>query len=177
MKKISENIQLQAIKTSDVTRLYNLMKEVYPPAYQHFWKDEGEWYVNNQYAKENILKELFNTKADYYFIVFNNEIVGNFRIIWDSPLGDFKLKSVKLHCIYIHPKVQGKGVGKQLLLWLYKRIKTKGYEMLWLDAMDEKKQAFEFYQKQGFQYYSHQFLPYPLLYDEYRKMSQVYKLL
>ncbi len=176
--KINANIELKRITVSDCNALFNLMKEIYPQAYDHFWEDKGNWYVASQYSKENITKELLEEDTDYYFIIYKGEKVGNFRIIWNHKLADFsERKTVKLHRIYLHKKTQGKGIGKQLLQWLEQEAKKKQYEMIWLDAMDEKPQAFQFYKKLGYQYHSHCFLPFELLHDKYRKMSQVYKML
>ena len=176
MPKVLENIALKEIKITEVAVLFGLMQEIYPPAYTNFWKDKGDWYVNAQYSRENILKELSQENADYYFIVFNGEIVGNLRIIWDKKLiGLSEEKQVKLHRLYLHPKTQGKGVGKNLLSWLEKEAKQKGYLIIWLEAMDAQPQAFQFYKKLGYTYHSHTFLPFELMFDEVRKMSQLYK--
>lgn len=175
MIKVSENIKLTPIFSNNSEMLFSLMKQIYPPAYSHFWEDHGDWYLNSQYSKENILKELSQENAEYYFILFNNEIVGNFRFIWDeSLLGLSEEKQVKLHRIYLHPKTQGKGIGKQLMFWLELKAKQKGYKIIWLDAMDEKPQAFQFYKKLGYNYHFHTFLPFKLMYKKYRKMSQFY---
>jgi len=176
---VNEKISLQEISNSDTADLFNLMKEVYPQAYDYFWQDGGNWYVNTQYSEENISKELLEENAEYFFVLYNGEKIGNFRIIWDKTLDNYneKKKSVKLHRIYLHSKIQGKGVGKKLLEWLESTALQKQYELIWLDAMDEKPQAFQFYKKVGYQYHSHCFLPFDLLHDRYRKMSQVYKLL
>lgn len=178
MIKVSENLQLRKIITSDTNALFILMQEIYPLAYQHFWKDNGNWYVNSQYSKENILKELSQENTDYYFILYNEEIIGNFRIIWDEKLeGLHDEKQVKLHRLYLHQKTQGLGIGKILLTWLEQKAFEKSYTIIWLDAMDEQPQAFQFYKKRGYTYHSHTFLPYTLLHGEVRKMSQVYKIL
>lgn len=178
MIEITSNISLQSIKTSDHELLFSLMKEIYPPAYSHFWEDDGTWYVNTQYSKEHILKELSEEKNDYYFVLFKNEIIGNFRIIWDKKLEGLSTeKQVKLHRIYLHPKTHGNGIGKKLLSWLEEKAKNTHYEIIWLDAMNEQPQAFKFYKNLGFQYHSHTFLPFDLLHDEVRKMSQLYKKL
>ena len=164
------------ILSNNYETLFRLMKEVYPPAYSHFWEDDGDWYVYSQYSKENILKELLQQNAAYYFILFNNEIVGNFRFIWDEKLSGLSAeKQVKLHRIYLHPKTQGKGLGKQLMFWLEEKAKQKGYKIIWLDAMDAQPQAFQFYKKLSYSYHSHVFLPFDLMHDEVRKMSQLYK--
>jgi GNAT superfamily N-acetyltransferase len=176
MIQITQNLALKTITKSDSKDLYTLMKEIYPAAYQHFWKDNGDWYVNTLYSNQNIEKELIEANADYYFILFNDEIVGNFRVLWDQKLpGLENKKSVKLQRIYLHSKTQGNGIGKTLLLWLENKAKEKGYELAWLDAMDEQPQAFKFYKKQGYLYHSHEFLDFDLLHDNVRKMSQLYK--
>jgi ribosomal protein S18 acetylase RimI-like enzyme len=178
MIKISENIQLRIIIKDDCELLFNLMNEIYPPAYQHFWVDAGKWYINSQYSEENILKELFDEKASYYFILYDNEIVGSFRFIWDEKLKGLEdRKQVKLHRIYIHPKTQGKGIGQKLISWLENLAIQENYKTIWLDAMNEQAQAFEFYKKLGYTYHSHTFLPFDLMHEKLRKMSQLYKKL
>ncbi|TXD49964.1 GNAT family N-acetyltransferase [Polaribacter sp. IC073] len=178
MIKVTENIQLKEILITDSATLFKLMKEIYPLAYSHFWTDKGSWYLNSQYSKEHILKELSEQKANYYFILFKDEIVGNFRFVWDENLaGLSEEKQVKLHRIYLHPKTQGNGTGKKLLSWLSNKAIKKGYKIIWLDAMDAQPQAFQFYKKLGYHYYSHIFLPFNLLHEEVRKMSQLYKKL
>lgn len=172
MIRISEKIQLSAISSSDTDTLFKLMKEIYPLAYSHFWTDKGNWYVNYQYSKENILKELEEENAEYYFIIFNNEIVRNFRFIWNEKLEGLSEKThAKLHRIYLHQKIQGNGFGKKIISWLEQRVKDKKYEIIWLGAMDEQPQAFQFYKKMGFKYHSHTFLTFDLLFDSVRKMS------
>tara|TARA_B110000091_G_scaffold204777_1_gene239827 strand:+ start:452 stop:988 length:537 start_codon:yes stop_codon:yes gene_type:complete len=176
MITISENIQLTSVLSSDSEFLFKLMKEIYPAAYSHFWTDKGDWYVNTQYSEENILKEISEENSDNHFVLFKDEIIGNFRIIWDEKLkGLTQKKQVKLHRIYLQQKTQGNGIGKKVLSWLEDKAKQKGYEIIWLDAMNEQPQAFQFYKKLGYKYHSHIILPFDLLYDEARKMSQVYK--
>ncbi|MFQ3182324.1 MAG: hypothetical protein ACI9Z4_001933, partial [Polaribacter sp.] len=110
MITLSENIQLKPILSSDSVALFKLMKEVYPLAYSHFWLDKGDWYVNSQYSTAHILKELSVENAEYYFVIYKDEIVGNFRFVWDEKLvGLSEEKQVKLHRIYLHQKTQGKG--------------------------------------------------------------------
>jgi GNAT superfamily N-acetyltransferase len=178
MLKISEHIYLKTISSQDSETLFQLMQEVYTPAYKHFWVDNGNWYVNTQYSKENLLKELSQENAAYYFILFKEEIIGNFRIIWDEKLqGLHPEKQVKLHRLYLHQKTQGKGIGRKLVSWLEQTAVKKGYAVIWLDAMDAQPQAFEFYKKQGYTYKAHLFLDFKNMYEPYRKMSQLYKLL
>lgn len=175
MIQINKSLYLQPILNNNATQLFELMNIIYTDAYRHFWKDDGEWYLNAQYSKENIERELNETKAAYYFVVFEDEIIGNFRIVWDDKLVGLSLdRQVKLHRLYLHSKTQGKGIGKQLFAWLKDQATQKNYEVIWVDAMNEKQQAFEFYKKLGFKYHSHTFLNFDLMLDEVREMSQLY---
>lgn len=176
MIKVSNNIDLKPVLSSDATLLFSLMEEVYASAYSHFWTDKGAWFVNSQYSKNTLIKELSEENAAYYFIVVDKEIVGTFRFVWNEKLKGFvEEKQVKLHRIYLHPKTQGKGIGKKLLFWLEEKAIKKGYKMIWLDAMDKQIAAFEFYKKMGYRYHTHLFLPFDLMHKEVRKMSQIYK--
>ena len=178
MISVSKNITLKPITEQDVSVLYQLMCKIYPAAYSFLWPDKGNWYIHKQYSKSNILKELKQLNTDYYFVLVDDEIVGNFRIVWDENLSNLQIENqVKLHRLYLDEKVQGKGVGKLLMLWLEKQAIAKKYNAIWLDAMDLKQQAFQFYKKLGYQYHSHIFLPFDLMFDEVRKMSQLYKKL
>ncbi len=178
MIEVSKNLALEEIIESDCESLFNLMQEIYPSAYHQFWEDKGEWYVNSQYSKENVLKEMSEDNADYYFVVFNGERIGNLRLIWGEKLNGLSEKNqVKLHRIYLHKDAQGNGLGKMLMNWVEKTALQKGYHAIWLDAMDAKPQAFNFYQKLGFKYHDHTLLPFKLMKDHARKMSQLYKLI
>jgi GNAT superfamily N-acetyltransferase len=178
MIDITENLQLKSVLSSGAKTLFTLMKEIYPLAYSHFWTDQGDWYVNTQYCEKNILKELLEENSEDYFILFKNEVIGNFRFIWDEKLtGLSKENQLKLHRIYLHPKFQGNGIGKTLLAWLDAKAIQKGSKIIWLDAIDAQSKTFQFYKKLGYNYHSHVFLTFDFLHAAARKMSQVYKIL
>ena len=178
MIEISQNIQLKKIRNSDADFLLKLMKEIYPSAYSHFWEDKGAWYVNSQYSKEVVLREIQEPKTDYFFVLFKDCIVGVFRVVWDETLKGFlEQPQVKLHRIYLSNETQGIGLGKKLLSWLEGEAIKKGYQMIWLDAMDQHTQALQFYKNLGYTDHSYVILPFDLLYEKVRKMNQLYKVL
>jgi GNAT superfamily N-acetyltransferase len=176
MIKLTEDLQLRTVFSSDTEALSKLMTDIYYATYSQFWTDNGDWYVKTQYSKESLLKELSEEKSENYFVLFKDEIIGNFRVVWDEKLaGVSEEKQVKLHRIYLHQKRQGSGIGKKLLSWLDENAIKKGYEIIWLDAMNKQPQAFQFYKKLGYKYHSHVFLTFSFLFESVRKMSQLYK--
>mgnify|MGYP000201868340 CR=1 FL=1 len=174
--QVSSAIKLQKITLNDQGRLYNLMKEIYIPAYHHLWEDGGEWYLDTLYSKENLKKELLEKKQEYYFVLYDNEIIGIFRILLESPLDIFpQKKALMLQRIYLHHNTHGKGIAKQLLDWLENLSKESNHDIIWLKAMDTQKQALRFYIKRGFIKAKNTSLSFPLLFKDLRGMYIMYK--
>lgn len=176
MIKISKHLKLQEITIDKHLVLYNLMNEIYPPEYNHFWLDDSSWYINSQYSKENLQKELLEENQEYYFVVFKDEVVGILRLLFDVRMKNFPdKKSIKLHRIYLHNKVQGNGIGKAVLNYVESVTKENNYTFLWLEGMEKKPSAIKFYEKFGFTKGDEYLYEFDLLKKEYQKMIAVYK--
>ena len=178
MIEISKHIQLQSIQLDDHQILYDLMKRIYPPAYINYWKDDGEWYVNDLYNFENVKKELSQTKTGYYFVLLNQKIIGILRIVYEIDTHYKKdIKYVKLHRLYLDQTIQNKGIGYQIMSWVLENSKEQGYEYLWLEVMDKQTQARHFYEKLGFTRIDKVFISFDLVHEEYRGMLKMIKKL
>lgn len=173
---ISEDLSLKKIKNEDYAALYALMQRIYPPAYIDFWKDDGEWYVNDLYNKENIKKELEEENAAYFFVNFKEVTNGIIRIVFETDTNYKKdVRYIKLHRLYLDQEIQNKGIGKIIMIWLIEYSTKKGYKKLWLEAMEKQHQAFHFYKKLGFIKVDKVIVEFPLLHDEYRGMYKMVK--
>lgn len=178
MIQISEHISLKSISLNDHKELYDLMKRIYPPAYTDYWKDDGEWYVNDLYNKENIEKELSEKDAPYYFVLVENKIIGILRIVYYlDPYHQKDEEYVKLHRLYLDQCAQNKGVGRKVMSWFINKIQEEGHPKIWLDAMEKQPQALHFYKKLGFEIIDKVSLDFQLLIDEYRGMFKMVKVL
>ena len=174
MIQVSEHIVLKKISIEDQSQLFALMKRIYPPAYTDYWQDNGDWYVNSLYTIENVKEELEEEETDYYFVVFDEMIIGIMRIVYHIDMYHNKDKNyVKLHRLYLDQTIQNKGIGKQLMMWMIQKVQEEGYSKIWLDAMEMQPQALHFYQKLGFEIIDKVSLDFPLLIDEYRGMFKM----
>ncbi len=185
MISISDQLQLIPITLDDQEVLYTLMKRIYPPAYSHFWKDQGKWYIDTLYTHKNLKKELLEEGSYYYFIRFRESALSEF----DSYIGILKIienyiypelpksPSLKVHRIYLDPAIQGKGIGKKIIKYTEERARKTHHKIIWLDAMDKHPQAMYFYERLGFQKGGLQLLDFDLLHAPYRPMWYLYKKL
>jgi GNAT superfamily N-acetyltransferase len=169
--QVSNSIKLEDISLINHGDLTDLMREIYPPMYHHLWEDKGEWYLKELYSKENLQKELLEENQEYYFVLYKEENIGILRMISNVDFNGIPdEKSIMLHRIYLHPKTQGKGLGKELLNWIENISKERKKETLWLKAMDTQEQALHFYQNSGFSIIKKTTLEFSLLYIHLRGM-------
>ncbi len=176
--KINSELALQPIKLDDQPKLYKLMQGIYPAAYGHFWQDDCSWYIHHIYSPESLTKDLNTPDSHYHFIEYQGDTVGIFKYIYNqtyTPLSP--LAGLKLHRLYLHPRVQGKGVGKNIMQYSEQLARDLNYKIIWLDAMHTHKQAQQFYKKNGYSKTEFQLLPFELLKDEHRKMWYMHKML
>jgi ribosomal protein S18 acetylase RimI-like enzyme len=174
---ISDNIKLQDIKIKDQPKLIALLELIYPPAYKHLWINEDcSFYFNKFYSLDQLKLELSDPNAVYSFVIYNSNVVGIFRFIYDKPFENFPdQKATYLNRIYLSEAAQGKGVAQTLFSWLETRIKQRGNTIIWLKAMDSQRQALRFYEKQGYSFASTTHLDFELIRSHLRGMNTLYK--
>ncbi|MBN3519565.1 GNAT family N-acetyltransferase [Algoriphagus lutimaris] len=150
-KIIMDGIKLTPIKISDHEKLFYLIQKVYKEAYQHFWIDQGNWYVDLCYNQDNLQKELSRSRSHYFFIESNGKSVGILK--YDYPFSPREIEipnALKLHRLYLDQSVHGKGIAQKLLTHVEKIAQENGIDYIWLEAMIQKPQAKRFYEKMGF---------------------------
>lgn len=144
-------INLVPIKIEDQKTLFTLMNEVYRHSYRQIWKDEGEWYVNLIYGKENVEKELGRSCSHYFFVEWKEEKIGILK--YDFPFSPAQIpisKAMKIHRLYLHSKAHGRGIALRLMKHCEDISKEHQLETLWLEVMEFQVQAKRFYEKCGY---------------------------
>jgi len=170
MKKLYKQVQLQNINYNDFDKLHKLMCKIYPSEYNDFWLDDCSWYINNQYSKKNIGKELQEENQLYYFVTFENKTIGILRLLINKPPKNTSEKYMKLHRIYLDNKYHNLGLGTIVLNKVTALAKRNNCTKIWLEAMEKKPLAINFYQKNGFKKIDEYLYEFSLLKKEYQKM-------
>jgi N-acetylglutamate synthase-like GNAT family acetyltransferase len=107
-------------------------------------------------------EDLSDDNRDIILVVKNNEtIVGCIML---HPLCE---KKIKFRQMAIHPKLQGKGIGKTLLEDAEQLAKEKGFEEVVLHA---RKTAIGFYEKAGYRIFGEPFLEVTIPHSAMEKM-------
>ena len=154
------------------------MTRIYPPAYGHYWKDGGTWYLNEIYSKYSLKADLHNRLSSYNFIRYSNKTIGIFKLDFDSAYPPFNNQmGLKIHRLYIDPEFQGKRIGTQLMHYAQEIASRKNYKFIWLEAMHTHEQAQSFYKQLGFEMSGVRALEYPLLHDTHRPIWFLHKML
>lgn len=169
---LSEKIQLSPIVEKDTDLLFELMENIYKEAYQDFWQDRGDWYLNLIYNKENIKKEISRERTHYFFVSWENERVGILK--YDFPFSPREIhipNAMKLHRLYLSSRTHGQGVAKALMIHIEQVAKNNQLDSIWLEAMVSKAQAKRFYEKCGYQKIFEYRLDFEKLKDEYRQIQ------
>lgn len=174
--RLSDEIVLQDLKSSDQSTIFALMKRIYPSPYAHFWPDGGKWYINKIYGQENFEQDVSDINGAYYFVVLNNENVGILFLQYNKFLKDFPdKKALKLSKIYLDSVIHGQGVGKQLMQWVEKEALRKKCDIIWLEAMDTQEQAIRFYEKCAYKIASKFQLKIEMMHPHLKGMYRMYK--
>lgn len=88
----------------------------------------------------NSYDQIANKTKDIYLLVENDEIVGSVAC-YGNEIDD----------LIVNKKFQGKGYGKQLLLWAMQRIREKNNAPITLHVAEWNQKAVSLYQKIGFE--------------------------
>lgn len=175
MIKVSKEISLKPICLKDQGLLLEVIRKIYLPVYRHLWTDNGAFYFEKNFSVPNLTQELAEEGSDYYFILYNTQIIGILRIQFEKECIDFPGKlATKLHRIYLDPEVHGLGIGQRLLDWTIEQSKARQHSLLWLEAMDTQKQSLQFYQKNDFKISGSFNLEVPNIIEKWQGMHRMY---
>lgn len=98
------------------------------------------------------LYELFQTpRATYNIALLDGEIVGGGGIYPTEGLAPDTCELVKM---YLVPSGRGKGIGKMLIERCIDQAREMGYKNIYLETMNELRQALKIYEWMGFEYLS-----------------------
>jgi diamine N-acetyltransferase len=169
-------MDIQKMKSSDLTTLHKICCEAYGQNFYHHWENEGlEYYINKVFGIDTLKTELSDNNIEYYVAFINQEPVAFMKINLCSNLPNLDMKKgIELDKVYILPQFKGKKIGKQLLDLAFNIANRDKKEIFWLSVIDTNQEAISFYEKIGFQFHSKTRLDYPNFKEELKGMWRMY---
>ncbi len=131
----SEHIILRQATAADKKKIIDLIHYTVKTDYPKFYPLGVVDFFIGYHSAENISIKIME---GYYLVVFNNNKLIATGCLYKDEIGS----------IYIHPRFQRKGIGKQMVEKLMEKSLTTHFERIFLDSTIN---ARPFYEKLGFQ--------------------------
>lgn len=163
-------MKVKKAELADLRELQDIGGKSYLPHYTHLWKTGGvEWYLDRCFGDETLQNELADTNIEYYIISSERENIGILKLVLQKPLPDSDVENaLYLEKIYFIKEWTGKGVGRELMNFVFERAKELNCDCVWLVAMDTAEKPIAAYKRAGFEIHSRKQLDFELLKDEFR---------
>nr|MBC7614142.1 GNAT family N-acetyltransferase [Pseudopedobacter sp.] len=155
------NIKFSLVNQHQVHQLQKLSKETFTEA---FAKDNTlenlNDYLTAAFSAASLMAQINNPNSELYFIEYDGEIAGYFKINIDESQTEIKgVDGLELERIYIYQKHQSKGLGGIVLNEVKIRAIQKDKKYIWLGVWEHNIKAIKFYQKQGFEKFDEHVYP------------------
>ncbi len=147
-------IEIVNAKEDDALIIHNLAHEIWRKAYKNILSDKQiEFMLEDMYTPESILSQIEN--GEKFLLLRNNKHNCGFASF--SKLQEPGV--FKIHKLYIHPDLHGKGAGRQMIFHIIAIITQQGAHILELNVNRENP-AKDFYLWLGFRIYKSVDTPY-----------------
>ncbi|CAN5235292.1 GNAT family N-acetyltransferase [soil metagenome] len=114
--------------------------------------DDMRIYMNQAFSPETLDADLHDEKTIYLIAEFDDKAVGYAKIQFDAREDCISgEKVVELCRLYALDEFIGKGIGKSLMLEIFKIAEENTCDTIWLGVWEFNYRAQEFYKKFGFE--------------------------
>lgn len=166
------NLKIRKIGLEHLEELRDIGIKSYLPHYTHLWKEGGvEWYMNRCFSDEVLQFELSDPNIEYYITNAEGQNIGILKLVLQKPLPGLDIENaLYLEKIYFVKEWTGKGIGRELMQFVFNRAKELNCDCVWLMAMDTSEKPIAAYKRAGFTINS-----YTRLGDEFELMKEEFR--
>ena len=154
-------IAIKSCQLEEIDHLMTLSKETYYQAFKAFnTRENMDDYVMKAFSKEQLLAEMRDQQASFYFGIHQNQRVGYLKLNeYDTPSEGHQGPSIEIQRLYVKSDAQNLGMGHFLMEEAIKIARDKGFTFIWLGVWEHNEKALRFYEKFNFERIgSHTFL-------------------
>lgn len=145
--------QIERATLKDAKILSKLSIDTFLPAHGHSAsKNDIDNYLAENFSKENFIKELSDSKNQYFLFYIDDEIAGYSKIVFNLENSFINPKNITyMSRLYFLKKYYGLGFGKILFDFNIQICKQNKQSGIWLVVWIKNKKGISFYKKMGFQ--------------------------
>jgi ribosomal protein S18 acetylase RimI-like enzyme len=149
------NLNIRRASAADAETLARIGWQSFDEAFADHPKnhpDDMRVYMNEAFSEATIKSDLADAKTIYLIAEIDGEAAGYAKIKLDAREEGVSGKKVLELCrLYALDEFIGKGVGKNLMLEIFKISEETNRDTVWLGVWEYNYRAQEFYQKFGFE--------------------------
>jgi len=152
LKEIMERIDLIKVTEQEISLLQHISKQTFLETFSDSNSEENmKKYLEEGFSVEKLTAELNNPDSEFYFALFNKEIIGYLKVNFGISQTELKDdKALEIERIYVLQEFHGKKVGQFLFEKALNIAKDKSCDYVWLGVWEENQRAISFYKKNGF---------------------------
>jgi len=129
---------------TDISVISTMAHAIWPETYGSILSEAQIKHMLDLFYSHEVLEKQFDEHHVFLIALMNAETVGFASYAHANKTGTYKV-----HKLYVHPMLHGKGFGKKLLDRIVADIKPKGATTLQLNV-NRHNRAISFYEKYGF---------------------------
>ena len=137
----------------DRTSFQEIAWAAYYQNYFDHWNTKAgvDQYIEEQFGTARLKIELVDSRIEYNFIEYKDEVVGFTKLNLNPKEVDLPSGLCELEKIYLLPNFIGKGIAKQALSTVLNHAKAEGKTAIYLYVIDTNTNAIGFYRSFGFE--------------------------
>lgn len=115
-------------------------------------EEDMENYLKENFAYEQVEKEVKNNNSKFYIVEHNEEVVAYMKVNFDKAQTESgHNNTLEVQRIYVLEEYKNNSIGKKLMNKAIKVSKENKLDYIWLGVWEKNINAIRFYEKQGFE--------------------------
>jgi ribosomal protein S18 acetylase RimI-like enzyme len=140
------NVEFTRAEPAEIPVIQEISRTIWNLHYPSVISQEQiDYMLSKMYSDDTLLTEMCDEDVEYYLVKDEGKVVGYVAF---GPVGE--KETVKLHKCYLHPDCHGKGIGQQMLSFVYERCQELGFRKLILAVNKKNEKAIKAYTRFGF---------------------------
>ena len=121
------NLRIEKVSSNNIDELQKISRDTFFESFVTSTSEENmQHYLENNFSKEQLTKEIENNYSEFYFAILENEVIGYLKINYSAAQTELKDDhTLEVERVYVRNNFHGKSVGQQLLDMQYKSRNKK----------------------------------------------------